>query len=368
MAVSRFEVNTPALILDLDALEANIASMAARCRDLGIAVRPHVKSHKCSRIARMQMDAGAIGVCCATIDEAEVMAGAGISGLLLTSPIVSEPKMRRAVAIARRSAELLSILVDDGENLRSWARVASEARVRLPVLVDIDVGHHRTGVVSAAQAVALARDMAAMDALRFAGIQAYAGHIQHLPTYQARLEAARAVAEQVRDVAEALRRAGFPPDIVTGGGTGTAMIDPLLGVMTEIQPGSYVFMDVEYGSIELARSCSGHFAPALFVQTSVISKNLAGRVQTDGGTKAFGVNGPLPLIAGGAPPGARYDYLGDEHGCVVWDDDGEAPPLGWRIECLTPHCDPTVHHYDRFECVRANTLVDRWAIDARGRG
>jgi len=361
---SRRLLVTPVLVLDLDRLESNIAAMAAHCRRVGLALRPHAKTHKSLRIARLQIEAGAVGICCATIGEAEIMARAGIAGVLVTSPVVQPACIERLVAL-RTDATGLMAVVDNPSNARAIAEAAGASGTTLRVLIDFDLGLGRTGAASVADAVALARLVTDTPGIEFAGVQAYAGHLQHIEGFAARAELAATQAARLSELVGALTREGMPPGIVSGGGTGTHDIDHG-GAFTELQAGSYAVMDVEYGDVELRAGQPTVFEPALFVRTTVVSNNAAGMVTTDAGLKRFATDGPKPRIARGAPDGAIYAFGGDEHGCVVFADASQSLPLGAAIECIAPHCDPTVNLYDHFHCVRGDDLVDIWPVDARG--
>lgn len=363
---SRLELNTPALVLDLDALERNVAAMAQAMRGFGRKLRPHVKSHKCLRIARMQIAAGAAGVCCATLDEAEIMAAGGIGGILITSPVTTAIKIARLARLLRRAPDTM-IVVDHADNATALSAAAREAGLILPVLVDLELGFGRTGVPTVDAAEALARHVAACPSLSLRGLQAYGGQLQHTANHAERLALCRRAHRFVSEVAAQLAAIGLPPEIVTGGGTGTHAIDGQEGPFTEIQAGSYVFMDAEYRDIEYGDTQDWPFHDALFVQTAVISTNVGGSVTTDAGTKAFALNGPKPRIVTPDLTDATYEYSGDEHGRVRLAPGIAQPRLGARIECVIPHCDPTVALYDVFHVVRGNALVDVWPVDARGR-
>lgn len=364
-AGSRERLSTPALVLDLDALERNVAAMADYARRRGMALRPHAKTHKSARLARLQAEAGAVGICVATLGEAEALAAAGVAGLLLTSPLATAPKLERLAALARRADGLMAV-ADSFEPVERLERAVSEADARLGVLVDVDVGLARTGVADAEGAVALARRIARSDVLRFAGMQAYYGHLQHVEGYDERLRRVREQGERIRATREALSEAGLTPDIVTGGGTGTHEMDADEALFTELQVGSYVFTDVQYDAVTLRRETPRPFEAALFVRTSVISANFPGCATTDAGLKRFATDGPLPRIAVGAPAAAAYGFMGDEHGRITLPGERDRLPLGAAVECLTPHCDPTVNLYDAYHVVRGETLVDIWPVDARG--
>ena len=362
---SRAKLMTPALVLDQDAIEHNITAMARFCGERKVALRPHAKTHKSVTIARMQIEAGAIGACVATLGEAEVMAHGGITGLLITSPVVTLAKIGRLLALDQQAEELM-VVADDPGNVEDLARAAADSGRRLKVVVALDVGGNRIGAVDTAAALSLARGIADFGSLRFAGVHAYAGPLQHVEDYDERRRRAERTQATVGELKEELQQVGLGAPIVSGGGTGTHEIDALQGPFTELQAGSYIFTDVEYNAVALRRAEAQPFRPSLFVRTTVISANLEGSVTTDGGCKRFAMDGPLPEIASGAPPGARYRFKGDEHGRVIFAGRLDSLPLGAAVECLTPHCDPTVSLYDVYHVVRGDTLVDIWPVDARG--
>ncbi len=363
---SRGRLDTPALVLDLDRLERNIARMAGRVRRTKHALRPHAKTHKCVEIARRQIGVGALGQCCATLGEAEIFVDAGIAGVLITSPIVTEGKIERLAALNARAEGLMAV-VDHPQGMDALAAAFKGAAKPLALLVDIDLGRHRTGVASEADALALARRIASAPGLRFVGLQAYAVHLQHVAEFKERRAAALTQRQKVQRIREALVAAGLEVRIVTGAGTGTHAIDAEDTTFTEFQTGSYIFMDVDYRRALAHDPEPVPFEAALFVQTAVVSTNAKDWVTTDAGLKAFATDGPAPEIATGAPPGSRYAFMGDEHGGVILAKGAPRPALGDRIECITPHCDPTVNLYDVYHCVRGDTLVAIWPVDARGR-
>jgi D-serine deaminase-like pyridoxal phosphate-dependent protein len=362
---SRKRLATPALIVDLDILEENIARMAGFCEAQSISLRPHAKSHKCIEICRRQIAAGAVGICCATLGEADVMAAGGIANILVTSPVAGSAKIGRLVAVNASIPDLIAVS-DHADNVAALNAAAAAVDETLKLLVDLDIGQNRTGVTSVEAAVALARQIDTAPFLEFAGVQAYGGHLQHIPDYSARAAAAEEASSRLRDVIDALDAAGLEPAIVTGAGTGTFEIDAKRGLYNELQAGSYVFMDVEYADDALWPDGGPLFDAALFVQTTVISANRPGQATTDAGLKAFATDGPLPIIAQGAPADAGYKFTGDEFGCVTLPP-GEDLALGSVVECVAPHCDPTVNLHDHYHCVRGDTLVDIWPIDARGK-
>jgi D-serine deaminase-like pyridoxal phosphate-dependent protein len=366
----RAELDTPALCIDLPALERNIAAMAAHARAVGVQLRPHAKTHKSVAIARLQQEAGAIGVSCATLGEAEAMVASGLKGVLVTSPQVTPAKLRRLVALNAAQQGGLAVVADHPRNVDDLGAAATAAGETLDVLVDCAAGHHRTGVADAASFRALVERILRTEGLRFAGVQHYSGNLQHIPERAKRREAALARLAILREWIDDLRRFGIEVPVVSGAGTGTFDLDPEARLFTELQTGSYVFMDVDYLNALRDGRNAPPFEVALFVQTAVVSVNAAaahGWVTTDGGLKCFATDGPLPEILAGAPAGSRYEFFGDEHGKVVLPPGAPAPPLGSRLDVLTPHCDPTVNLHDVFHVLRGDTLVDIWPVDARGK-
>ncbi len=362
---SRHRLGTPCLVLDLDRLERNIAVLQQHALAHGYALRPVAKVHKSTAIAGRQMAAGAIGQACATLAEAEVLVEAGIRGVLLFSPVVTAAKIERLIALDAR-ADGLHIAVDGAEQVDALAAANRGSGRRLRLLVDCEVGGGRTGLADPDAAVALARRIAQHDAaLAYAGIQAYCGGIQSIPEYPARVIAARAVAARARAFVTALREAGLPPAIVSGGGTGTFAIDPAFEVYTECQAGSYVFMDAHYLDVALLDEGACPFLPSLFVRATVISNAQAGFCITDAGRKEFARDGVAPRLWTGAPAGARYGIVGDDLGRIDFARPTERLPVGAAVECLTPHAYATLNLYPVYHCVRGDTLVDIWPIDAR---
>jgi D-serine deaminase-like pyridoxal phosphate-dependent protein len=357
------EFATPALLVDRPALTANIVTMARLAAAGGVKLRPHAKAHKSSLLARMLADAGAIGACAATVREIEVLADAGLSGLLLTTPIASPGYVARLVH-AREKVESLAAVVDNRLEVDMLAAMARQARP-IDILVDVDMGLGRTGVTSGAEAVDLARRIAAAPALRYRGVQAYYGHLQHV----AALADRRAkIAEQWRHLAgvlDALASAGFKAEIVSGGGTGTHHVDLDEGPFTELQPGSYLFMDRQYGAVEITPGGSP-FVRALAVAARVVSVAQPDRVIVDAGSKAFSTDAGPPAIASGAPTDATYQFMGDEHGAVRVPPGSDRPALGDLITFVAPHCDPTVNLHDQLHITENGRLTDIWPIEARG--
>ena len=362
----RQELNTPVLVLDLDALERNIERMAQFAKGYGLRLRPHVKTHKSVEIARLQRRAGAIGFSCAKLGEAEAMADGGITdGLLLTSPVVSSPAIRRLIDLNARTNTMMCV-VDHPNNAKSLAEVARASGKPLQVLIDIDPGIHRTGVTSAEAAVQLFHEVASHPDLIYGGVQFYCGREQHIETYADRRAVIQEKIDYLHTVIAALKKVGGSPPLVTGGGTGTHRIDAELGTLTELQVGSYVFMDSQYDDCDLSGDKQRPYEFALMVDARVISANSPGIRTVDAGYKALATDGGIPRVLAGMSPDTEYAFMGDEHGALIASNGG-VPGIGERITLTAPHCDPTVNLYDRYHVVRGDTLVAIWPVDARGR-
>ena len=354
------DVDTPALLLDLDPFEANIATMAAALGESGVRVRPHAKPHKCPEIARRQIAAGAVGVCCQKASEAEAMVAGGIADVLITNEVVGARKLARVAALAQRAR--VAICVDDAGNAADLDEAAGNAGIRLDVLVEVDVGARRCGV-EAAQAARLARVVSGFEHLRFAGLQAYHGSAQHLRSVAERREAIARSCERVREARDSILGIGLACETVTGAGTGTFVIERESGLYTEVQPGSYVFMDAD--SDRNAWEGFPRFEQSLYVWTTVMSTAAApGRVVVDAGLKAHSVDSGMPLVAG--RPDLRYTRASDEHGVIEGDGTHPMPSLGDKLRLVPGHCDPTVNLYDWIVCVRGAAVEAMWPISARG--
>ncbi len=363
-AGGRARLNTPVLVVDLPALDRNIARMAAFAAAAGLKLRPHAKTHKSPDIARRQIAAGAVGQCCAKLGEAEALAAHGVSaGLLITSPVVSAPAVARLAALNLVTDGLMCV-VDHPDNARAIGAAAQAKGKPLTVLIDIDPGLHRTGVTSAEAAVALWQVIAQTPGLAYGGVQFYCGAHQHIADLAERRAAMEERADYLRTVIAALSEAGGAPAIVTGGGTGTHRIDATLGVFTELQVGSYVFMDRQYLDCEFG--LEDPYETALMVDARVVSTNTPGLVTVDAGLKAFATEVGPPTVLAGAPDGAVYRFMGDEHGALICKAGG-LPGLGSVVTLGTPHCDPTVNLHDTYHVVDADTLVALWPVAGRGR-
>ena len=360
----RAKLATPALVLDLDAFERNLARMAEHCRTAGLALRPHAKTHKSLAVAKAQIAAGAIGICCAKLGEAEAMAEGGIDSILITSPVVAAQGIARLMALDAKISDLM-VVIDNPLNAEALAAAAAEAGRSLKVLVDLDIGLHRTGIRPGADALALAEQIAAAEHLELRGLQAYAGHLMHIHDFAERREKSLAGMSMLGEMRDALKQKGLPCDILSGGGTGTYNIDPEASVLTELQGGSYIFMDKQYNDVAQGNGATFPFETALSVQMSVVSANTKNLATTDAGFKSFATDADPPLLLSGAPEGAGYFFFGDEQGGILLPD-GARLEIGSVLTAMTPHCDPTVNLYDAYHVVRGDTLVDIWPIEARG--
>ena len=355
------EVDTPALLLDLDAFEHNLRHLNQTLAGRTVRVRPHAKSHKCPRIALRQVELGAVGVCCQKVSEAEALVRGGVRDVLIANEVVGAPKLQRLAALAREAR--VGVCVDDASNVSELATAARAAGAQPDVYVEVDVGARRCGVEPGAPAVALAQAVARAG-LRFAGVHAYQGAAQHLRTPAERAAAIGTAVEMVQATAALLKKAGLPPDVITGAGTGTYLLEAASGVYNEIQPGSYVFMDADYGrNIGDDGRPVHEFQQSLFILASVMSRPVRSRAVVDVGLKAHSVDSGMPAVAG--VEGARYTRASDEHGVIELDGPGELR-LGQKLRLIPGHCDPTVNLYDWLVCCRGERVEDIWPISARG--
>jgi len=363
---SRADLNTPVLVLDVDALDRNIAAMAALVAARGVALRPHAKTHKSVDIAKRQIAAGAVGVCCAKIGEAEALAGGGVTGILITSPVAAPAAIDRLARLAVTADGLMAVV--DHPNIAERLDVAlGAAGAKLDVIIDIDPGIARTGVASAEAAVALAKTISASANLEYRGVQFYCGSQQHIESYADRRAAIVERTAYLQEVIAALTDAAFAPSIVTGSGTGTHRIDLDLGVFNELQAGSYVFMDKQYLDCDIADGAEPPFEVSLSVDSRVVSANHSGLVTIDAGYKSLSTDGGVAVVQRGAPETAFFAFMGDEHAALIAPEIGIELRPGDPVSLTVPHCDPTVNLYDHYHVVAGDTLVDIWPVSARGR-
>lgn len=364
---SRADLNTPVLVLDIDALDRNIQRMAALAAHHGVGLRPHAKTHKSVDIAKRQIGAGAVGVCCAKIGEAEALSEGGVTGILITSPVAAPRAIERLGVLAARADGLMAV-VDHPEVAARIDAALAAAEARLDVMIDIDPGIARTGVASAEAAVALAEVISASPNLDYRGVQFYCGSQQHIESYADRRAAIIERTAYLQSVIAALADAGFAPEIVTGSGTGTHRIDLDLTVFTELQAGSYVFMDKQYLDCDLTgEGGEPPFEVSLSVDARVVSANHSGLVTIDAGYKSLSTDGGVAVVQRGASDTAFFAFMGDEHAALIAPGIGTQLAPGDPVSLTVPHCDPTVNLYDSYHVVQGDTLVDIWPVSARGR-
>ncbi len=364
--MTRDEIPTPALLIDLHRFERNLATMARHIAATGKQLRPHAKTHKCPEIARRQLAAGAVGVVCAKLAEAEVMVEAGIPGVLISTEIVGAEKIGRLMALLDRAPDIL-VVVDHRDNVAELGRAARAAGQVVQALVDVDVGCRRTGCPPGDAALALARAVADSPAMRFRGLQGYAGQCAHVLDWGARRAASFAAMAPLMDTRRLIETRGLAVDIVSGASTGTYNIDSELPGLTELQAGSYCVMDLDYlrvGGKESDRFTD--FDLALTVLATVVSVPTGERAIVDAGLKAFATDRPFGPEAI-ERPGLTYEWAGDEHGRLVIGDGARPVTLGERLEFIPPHCDPTMNLYDRLYAMRGTRVEGVWEISARGK-
>ena len=357
------EIDTPALILDLDAFEANLDRMAALLAPTGAKLRAHAKTHKSPVIAHLQMARGAVGQCVQKVAEAEILAWGGIPDILVSNEVVAPAKLARLAALGRIAR--VAVCADDPAAIPVIEQAAEAAGLRLTVLVEIDPGAGRCGVAPGPEAVALARRIAASPHLRFGGLQAYHGSAQHKRTHAERAALIGAAAEGARRTVEQLRQQGIDCPIVGGGGTGSFLLEANSGVYTEIQAGSYAFMDADYArNFNADGAHVDTFRHALFVLAGVMSAPRPGIAVLDAGHKAVAVDSGMPTIWG--RPELRYVSASDEHGKLEAGAETTAPKLGEKLRLIPGHCDPTVDRHDWYVGVRGGRVECLWPVAARG--
>ena len=357
--MAEHEIDTPALVLDLDAFEHNLDRMAALLAPTGARLRAHAKTHKSPVVALQQMRRGAVGQCVQKVAEAEVLAWGGVPDILVSNEVVGDQKLARLAALA--GIARVALCADDAGQVQRIAAAAHGAGRRLTVLVEIDVGMRRAGVAPGPDAVALAERIAASPHLHFGGIQAYHGKAQHLRTPEQRGQAIGAAIDDTRRTVEQLRQRGLDCPIVGGAGTGTFELESASGVYTEIQAGSYCFMDADYARNQGGTSAG--FQHALFVLATVMSQARPGVGVVDAGHKAVAVDSGMPLVW--QRDGVTYDGASDEHGQLGWQH-GDGVQLGEKLRLVPGHCDPTVDRYDWYVGVRGGRVECLWPVAARG--
>lgn len=350
------EIDTPALVLDLDAFEANVRTLHDSLGNRRVRVRPHAKTHKSVEIAKRQIAAGAVGVCCQKVSEAEVLVEGGIGDVLISNEVLGREKLERLAALSRRAK--IGVCVDHPDALRALG----ESGATCDVYVELEVGMRRCGV-EPQLAVSLAHGVIGTRNLKFAGLQAYQGRAQHIRSLAERRAAIEAAKQKVLATKALLAGEGIDCPIVTGAGSGTYMLEVESGAWDEIQPGSYVFMDADYARNERAAPLPP-FEHALFVLTTVMSRPAADRAIVDAGLKASSIDSGMPQIW--RRPGLAYTRASDEHGVVEIAPDAVPPRLGEKLLLVPGHCDPTVNLYDWYVAYRGPLVEAIWPVSARG--
>ena len=367
VGISKWDLDTPCLCVDLDRLEANLDRMQTTVTRNGIASRPHAKTHKCPAIARLQLATGSVGICTAKISEADVMFEHGIEQILMTTVNVTPRKIRRAMQLRTR-CDGFTQAVDTAANARALSAAAGEARVVADIVIDIDPGGHRTGITAGAPALELAQLVDTLPGLRLRGLLCYDGGAQHVTGFADRRRRALGSLEAATETAVQMTRAGLDTGIFSGGGTGTYNIDHETSGLTDVQVGSYVFMDAQYLAIGGAEDPDVYtdFETALTVLTTVLNAQYEGRATTDAGAKANTINRPWPIIAG--ETGMTYTAGSDEFGTIRYEADASRVyAVGDKLELIVSHCDPVVNLYDQLHGVRGDTVEVVWPIAGRGK-
>ena len=357
------DIDTPALIVDLDAFEANVAKMAENVQGFGLRLRAHAKTHKCSEIARRQVAAGAIGVCCQKVGEAEDMVAGGIQDVYVSNEVWGAKKLARLAELAKTAT--ISVCVDDAQNVRDLGTAARAAGVTLNVYVEIDVGAGRCGVAPGEDGADLAAVVVAEEGLNYAGLQAYQGSAQHIRTINERGAAIGSSCDQVKLTLDVLAKRGIQTDTVTGAGTGSFRFEANSGLYHELQCGSYIFMDADYAQNQgMDGGAFDEFRHSLYVLATVMSATKPGGGIVDAGHKALGNDQGMPWVAD--IPGATYERPSDDHGKINTTQAAREAVLGEKVRLIPGHCDPTVNLYDWYVVVQEGRVVDLWKIGARG--
>ncbi|XP_014677334.1 PREDICTED: D-threonine aldolase-like isoform X2 [Priapulus caudatus] len=354
------DIYTPALVVDLDGLYKNLELMKTSMQKFGrVNLRPHGKAHKCPEIAKLQVAHGAVGICCQTLTEAESMVAGGIKNILVSNQVIGLPKLLRLAALARDAD--ISVCVDDEDNLRTVSQAAENCDVKLGVVVEVNVGQDRCGVEPGKAAVSLAQVAQKLSGVEFRGIQCYNGLNQHIREAGDRKNAVALVVTKTEDTLKHFKAGGIECPLVTGGGTGTYTYEAASSIFNEVQPGSYVFMDADYGRDH--GSPVHDYLHTLFVLSTVQSVTSGKRVVVDAGMKAVSLDSGEPLVK--SCPDVTYTCGGDEHGILH-------PPGNWKVGDLVwlvpGHCDPTVNLYDWLVGVRGDSVEAVWPITGRGPG
>ena len=364
IGVSKWELDTPALCVDLDKMDQNMATMRKKLAPTGVASRPHAKTHKCPAIAKLQLAAGSIGVCTAKVSEAEALFANGVDKILMTTCNVSASKIRRAMKIRKANRSFIQA-VDNPKNAQDLSDAAKEAGIVADVVVDVAVGT-RSGVPADERALALAQLVDKLPNLKLRGMISYDGSAQHIKGFRKRSEDTLKRYEPSLGTFDAMKRSGLNTEIFSGGGTGTYNIMTKVPGVTDLQVGSYIFMDAQYLEIggEDNEELYTDFAPSLTVMTTVLNNYFPNRLTTDAGQKALTLNTPGPIVIG--EKGFTYSAGSDEFGSIQYQSSSKAYAVGDKLELIVPHCDPAVNEYDQIYGTRKDRVEVVWPISARG--
>lgn len=354
------DVDTPSLILDLDAFEENLRTMQVLTERHGVALRPHAKAHRCPDVSLRQIALGAQGVCCQKVSEAACFVAAGVRDIHISNEVVGAPKLAMLARLAGQAR--MTVCVDSLVALEALSAALVEQDTHMGVLVELDIGQKRCGVQSPEEALELARAVDRLPNIRFEGVQAYHGGIQHKRSHDGRREASEKAARRIRRYLKVLSEAGLEAGIVTGGGTGTAMFDVTTGVYTEVQPGSYAFMDHDYARLEWGDALA--FRHSLFLLGTVMSTPTATRAIVDMGLKSTTAESGMPRALD--HPGVKCVGVHDEHILLEARHSRDRPALGSRIRLVPAHCDPTFNLHDTLVAMRGGRVEAIWPISARG--
>ena len=360
-------VETPALLLDLDIVEKNIDRLQTITMDTKAVPRPHAKSHKCPNLARLQIERGAVGVCCQKVSEAVALIDAGISNILISNEIIDLNKIQRLTSLASRPGVSVRVCVDQQENVINLSNSAKKVGIELGVLVEIDLGMKRCGVSPGLALVDFVKSIEKIPTIKFEGLQAYQGAAQHLGSEKERFSASAKAVSVIKNSVDLLSKAGVNCSTISGSGTGTCDFDSVSGLYTEIQAGSYVVMDAEYGA------CDIKFQHSLFLISQVMSKPRINSIVLDAGLKSYTIEKGLPKVVesvDGHTSQIRVIGTSDEHSVLDTSNQSKnlIPSIGEKVLLIPSHCDPTVNLHDWFVCIRNNVVVDIWPISARGPG
>ena len=365
LGVSVWDLDTPALVVDLDVLEANIATMQRTVARNGIASRPHAKTHKTPEIARMQLETGSVGICVAKISEAHALFKHGIEPLLMTTSNVTPTKINRAMHLRKWCDQFIQA-TDTPENARLLAEAADSLGLVADVVVDVDPAGHRTGITPGRPALELAQLVDRLPSLRLRGMLCYDGGSQHVTGVEKREAQTLERLIPAAETFEQFQRAGLSTEIFSGGGTGTYNIDHQTPGLTDVQVGSYVFMDAQYMGIGGMNDADVYsdFNPALTILTTVLNAQYEGRATTDAGAKACTINRPWAIVKG--ETGMSYTSGSDEFGSIRYEDPSRTYQVGEKLELIVSHCDPVVNLYDQMYAVRNGVVESVWEVSARG--